>query len=155
MGGHQPLGRDHHGLSNEEWEAEGDALTRFPPDAPKRTGYLFSRNGLAPTWDSFKTAWYTALERAAIPAFRFHNIRHSAASHMAMRGATLVEIKEGLGDQDISTILRYSHLSPSHLRSAFAKLEGLTPDSGVKVTPALEETAHGLHIEGKIAATAS
>jgi len=51
--------------------------------------------------------------------------------------------------------LRYSHLSPSHLRSAFAKLEGLTPDSGVKVTLALEETAHGLHIEGKIPASAS
>jgi len=48
---------------------------------------------------------------------RFHDLRHTAASHMVMRGATLKEVQEVLGHRTFTMTLRYSHLSPSHLRA--------------------------------------
>jgi hypothetical protein len=63
-----------------------------------------------------------------------------------MNGATLVEIKEILGHSDIKTTLRYAHHSPGHLRGAVARLEGLTSSA---------ESAHEVHMEGKIQASAS
>ena len=116
-------------------------LIALEPDADKRVGFLFHRKNGA-RWGQIRTAFQTALERAEIKGFRFHDLRHTCGSWLAMNGATLVEIKEILGHADIKTTLRYAHLSPGHLRGAVARLDGLT-------TP--EETAHELHIEGKIA----
>ena len=39
--------------------------------------------------------WETALKQAKITDFRFHDLRHSAASYLAMNGASLAEIAEG------------------------------------------------------------
>ena len=36
-----------------------------------------------------KKAWYTALRRSGIKDFRFHDLRHTAASYLAMNGASL------------------------------------------------------------------
>jgi integrase len=36
------------------------------------------------------------MERADIPNFRFHDLRHTFAPYLAMHGATLAEIAEGL-----------------------------------------------------------
>jgi len=44
-----------------------------------------------------------------------------------MRGASLREVQEILGHADMKMTMRYSHLSPSHLRTAVDRLDGLTP----------------------------
>ena len=44
-----------------------------------------------------RTAWENALKRAEIEDFRFHDLRHSAASYLAMNGASIAEIAEVLG----------------------------------------------------------
>ena len=38
-----------------------------------------------------RTPWETALKIANINDFRFHDLRHSAASYLAMNGATLLK----------------------------------------------------------------
>jgi len=43
--------------------------------------------------------------------FRFHDLRHSTASHLAMKGASLVEIAEVLGHRTLHRVRRYAHLS--------------------------------------------
>jgi len=61
-----------------------------------------------------------------LPDFRFHDLRHTAASHLVIRGASLSDVKEILGHADMKMTMRAAHLSPAHLRRAVDKLDGLT-----------------------------
>jgi integrase len=61
--------------------------------------------------------WETARDRAGLKDFRFHDLRHSAASYMAMSGATTLEIAAILGHRTLQMTQRYSHLHVEHLRS--------------------------------------
>jgi integrase len=57
----------------------------------------------------------TALKRAGnIKDFRWHDLRHSAGSYLAMNGATLAEIAEVLGHKTLAMVKRYAHLSQAH-----------------------------------------
>jgi integrase len=58
--------------------------------------------------------WVNALKKANVPNFRFHDLRHSAASYLAMNGATLAEIAEVLGHKTLQMVKRYAHLSEQH-----------------------------------------
>ena len=58
-----------------------------------------------------RAAWKSAVESAGIKDFRFHDLRHSAASYLAMSGASLPEIAEILGHQTLQGVRRYSHLA--------------------------------------------
>ena len=72
------------------------------------------RKGLAPVGKSVvnvRRAIKSALERAGIEDFKFHDLRHTFASHMIMRGASLKEVQEILGHKTMTMTLRYIHLS--------------------------------------------
>jgi integrase len=64
-------------------------------------------------WSS-RATWLDALKKAKIEDFRFHDLRHSAASYLAMNGASLAEIAEVLGHKTLAMVKRYSHLSEAH-----------------------------------------
>lgn len=70
----------------------------------------------------FRYSWEMALEKAAIPNFCFHDLRHSAASYLALQGATLQDIKEILGHKSIQTALKYTHLTESHTAGLVQKM---------------------------------
>lgn len=59
-------------------------------------------------------AWETALQAAGITDFHWHDLRHSAASYLAMNGASLQEIAAVLGHKTLAMVKRYSHLSEQH-----------------------------------------
>ena len=61
-----------------------------------------------------RTPFETAVKRAGIEDFRWHDLRHSAASYLAMNGATLAEIAEVLGHKTLAMVKRYAHLSQAH-----------------------------------------
>ena len=67
-------------------------------------------------------AWGNAVERAGIANFRFHDLRHSAASYLAMNGASLAEIAEVLGHKTLAMVKRYAHLSEAHTRSIVERM---------------------------------
>ncbi len=54
-----------------------------------------------------------AYVRAGLPIMGWHTLRHTFASHLACKGASILAIKELLGHQDLKTSLRYSHLGPN------------------------------------------
>lgn len=58
--------------------------------------------------------WEESLEAAGIEDFRFHDLRHSAASYLAMNGANLAEIAEILGHKTLAMVKRYAHFSEVH-----------------------------------------
>jgi integrase len=66
--------------------------------------------------------WEKALEKAEIHDFRFHDLRHSAASYLAMNGASLAEIAETLGHKTLQMVKRYSHLSEAHTASVVERM---------------------------------
>lgn len=56
----------------------------------------------------YLTAW---IEKLGLPMITFHNLRHTFASWYMMRGGNIWELMEILGHNNISTTMRYSHLS--------------------------------------------
>jgi len=71
---------------------------------------------------NFEAAWRVARREAELEDFRFHDLRHSAASYLAMGGASLAEIAEILGHKTLAMVKRYSHLSDSHVSSVVSKM---------------------------------
>jgi integrase len=69
-----------------------------------------------------RTPWVNALKRAGIEDFRFHDLRHSAASYLAMSGASLPEIAEVLGHKTYEMVKRYSHLSDQHTAGVIERM---------------------------------
>ena len=69
-----------------------------------------------------RAPWETALKRAEIENFRFHDLRHSAASYLAMNGASLAEIADTLGHKTLQMVKRYAHLSEAHTASVVARM---------------------------------
>lgn len=51
-------------------------------------------------------------------SYRFHDLRHTYGSHMAMRGKNVLTIKELMRHKDISSTMKYAKLSPEHLKEA-------------------------------------
>jgi site-specific recombinase XerD len=49
-------------------------------------------------------------------------MRHTFASHLAMRGESLKAIQELLGHADIKTTMIYANVSPAYLNNVVAKL---------------------------------
>jgi site-specific recombinase XerD len=84
---------------------------------------------------SIKTALTAACRRAGIEDSRFHDLTHTFASHMAMRGASLKEVQEVLGHHSLTMTIRYTPLSQEHKKQAVNLTNGLTaPRTPANVT---------------------
>ena len=66
--------------------------------------------------------WLKALEEAGVEDFRFHDLRHSAASYLAMNGASSAEIADVLGHKTLQMVKRYAHLSEAHTASVVTSM---------------------------------
>jgi integrase len=69
-----------------------------------------------------RKAWMTALRKVTIEDFTFHDCRHSAASELAMNGASLNEIAAVLGHKTLAMVQRYAHLSEQHTASVVERM---------------------------------
>jgi integrase len=69
-----------------------------------------------------RTSWHTAIKKAKITDFRFHDLRHSAASYLAMSGATPSAIADVLGHKSLQMVKRYAHLSEAHTHAVVASM---------------------------------
>lgn len=60
--------------------------------------------------DTIHHWWNVVRDRAGLTNFRWHDLRHSCASFLAQKGATLLEIGSVLGHRSPSVTMRYAHL---------------------------------------------
>lgn len=60
----------------------------------------------------------------------FHDLRHTFASHCAMRGIPLHYVQEWLGHSSIQMTQRYAHLAPNSRRDAIKALSQVEPSDG-------------------------
>lgn len=88
---------------------------------PARRWLFPSRNGKKPI--DIRAPWEKARDQAGIVDFRFHDLRHSTASYLAMSGASQLEIAEVLGHRTLQMVKRYSHLSESHVKGLITRLD--------------------------------
>lgn len=85
--------------------------------------YLFAnpKTGLPIT--DIKHGFDNACEKAEIREFRFHDLRHTAATRMAERGVDPFTIAAILGHTDIKMTASYAHATISAKRAAVVALE--------------------------------
>jgi len=74
---------------------------------------FFSPNNIERPFD-FRKQWNWVKQEADINNFRFHDLRHTAASYLVMAGASLHEAGQILGHKSEQTTKRYAHLSTDH-----------------------------------------
>jgi integrase len=103
----------------------GKALSHLKEIHDKRkttSDFVFARaDGEAAM--ELKKHWEAALKEAGLENFRFHDLRHTAATYLLEAGATLVELSAILGHRDIQMVKRYAHLADNH---AIAVVERMT-----------------------------
>lgn len=85
--------------------------------------YVFPRgDGKGPA--CIRTAWEQAVEKAGLKNVCFHSLRHTAASHMAMGGSSVLEISKILGHKSISITSKiYAHLSTASTAGTLNRLD--------------------------------
>ena len=72
--------------------------------------------------DYLTQCFHQATRAAGIINFRFHDLRHNFASHLAMAGTDILTLRDLLGHSDTRMTSRYSHLTAAHLKRAVDKL---------------------------------
>lgn len=70
-----------------------------------------------------RAVFVRACRKAGLEGLRWHDLRHTFASHLVMRGASVFAVQELLGHKSLAMTRRYSHLSPGVLRQAVAAMD--------------------------------
>ena len=96
------------------------------PDCPYAFAHATGRKAGEPVQD-VKNAFRTALETAEIKDFTWHDLRHTFASWLIMKGASLRSVAELLGHRGLRMVMRYAHLSPSYLSAEVGLLDAPVP----------------------------
>jgi len=81
----------------------------------KNTGLVFTTGVGRPADGTWVSKWfYRALDQAGLPRVRIHDLRHTAATHLLLRGVHPKVVQELLGHSTISlTLDTYSHVAPA------------------------------------------
>ncbi|CAN5295866.1 site-specific integrase [soil metagenome] len=96
--------------------------------------YVFPSPKTGVRLNQIKTSFRRAVDKAALEDFRFHDLRHTAASRMADAGADAFTLMKILGHSDIRMTARYTHATDAALRRAVTNLDVFSQFSDELVT---------------------
>jgi len=104
-------------------------------------------------YQDVRHAFDRACEAAGLTDFHFHDLRHTFASWLVMKGVPLATVSALLGHTSPTMTLRYAHLSPKHLTSAVRVLDPVSAsslDNHLTIEPETkpEEVLAGVKNEG-------
>lgn len=123
--------------------AMSDDAIRALGSQPRRGEWVFcTPSGKRLTENMCRKPLAAIVKRAGLRHLSWHVLRHSFASHLAMRGVPLRHIQELMGHSTITMTERYAHLAPAVTRDAVKLLDtdwapsghhpGATPDKRTK-----------------------
>jgi integrase len=72
---------------------------------------------------SIRSAFQKSLQDSGIENFKFHDLRHTACSHMAMNGASQGELMEILGHRSPRMTSRYRHYDRRHIANVMERTQ--------------------------------
>jgi integrase len=99
-----------------------DVLRALPSRFQK--GYVFpspSKQGFPMV--ELKHTFRRLAKSAGIENVRFHDLRHTFASHLVMNGVDIRTVQELLGHASLTMTMRYAHLAPVHRTRALQILD--------------------------------
>lgn len=99
-----------------------DSLYFFLKKKLITTGFVFINPATGKPIREYKRAWHTALKKAKIDNFRFHDLRHTVGSRLAEKGVPIPVIKDLLAHTDVKTTMRYVHTKKEQLTQAVSVL---------------------------------
>jgi len=91
-------------------------------ELPRESDFIFYSDR-SPKYTEIKTRWNTLLKKADIHDFRFHDLRHTFASRLVMKGADLNTVRELMTHSDIQMTMRYAHLAQNVKKAAVDRLD--------------------------------
>jgi integrase len=86
--------------------------------ARNESRYVFQNPMTGESYGSFQRSWKSLLSRTGITDFKFHDLRHTFASHFLMNGGDLYTLKEILGHKELNTTARYLTITTVHKAKA-------------------------------------
>jgi integrase len=95
-------------------------LLKLENSTSKDTALFLKKNGKPIKY--INNGFYNAMKRAKIENFRFHDLRHTFASHLVMKGVDIRIIQQLLGHKTLAMTMRYSHVSNEAMKTAVDKL---------------------------------
>jgi integrase len=102
--------------------------------------YVISVDGKRPIRDP-KRSVHSAYRRAGLPYRGLHILRHTFASHLAMKRVDLPTMQRLLGHGSIRTTMIYAHLTDQHVQHAAEQIQFSLPDPVGVVLPMTAEWA--------------
>lgn len=100
-----------------------DAIDVLKAEQGKYPRYCFTFKGAPIRWGVSNSAWLTALRKAEISDFRFHDLRHTWASWHRQAGTTCDELKDLGGWKSRQMADRYAKFATEQLTVAAARIE--------------------------------
>jgi integrase len=73
-----------------------------------------TKRGKAVPFNHPQGTWDTARKRVGLEDMNLHDLRHTFASHLVMRGVPLLTVSKLLGHHSIQMTMRYAHLAPDN-----------------------------------------
>jgi integrase len=111
-------------------EAKSKRIRRIPINSELRKLFIklnLTRNGnsyvlqnpmTGQPYRDFQRSWKTLLTKTGIDGVRFHDCRHTFASHFLMNGGDLYTLKELLGHRELNTTARYLTITTAYKNQA-------------------------------------
>jgi integrase len=101
-----------------------DAVAVLEEQRGKHPRFCFTYRGRPIAWELTNNAWHSALRKAGIEDFRFHDLRHTWASWHRQAGTSCDELKDLGGWKSRVMVDRYAKFATEHLAVAAARIEG-------------------------------
>jgi len=108
----------------------------------KHLEYVFTYQGKPIRWPNTR-GWRSALKRAGIDNFRWHDLRHTWASWLVQHGTPLYDLQEMGGWKSAEMVRRYAHLAPAQMARNAAVIDSLLHDTATSQRHSQDEQKRG------------